>query len=123
MSARRARRDRVRVLSLTARDLSGAVLHCMTCPAVTDPATEPEDAARWNHVWLQGRVTMTRPPQRRGGRLHVWAGNCPDCQTPEENAEAEVNLATLDYSRAVADESGRLWAPPRGASDDDAEGP
>ncbi|NDJ91469.1 hypothetical protein [Mycolicibacter kumamotonensis] len=22
---------------------------------------------------------------------------CPDCQTPEENAEAEINLATLDY--------------------------
>lgn len=22
---------------------------------------------------------------------------CPDCQTPEENAEAEINLATTEY--------------------------
>lgn len=22
---------------------------------------------------------------------------CPDCQTPEENAEAEIHAATLDY--------------------------
>lgn len=24
---------------------------------------------------------------------------CPDCQTPEENAEAEINMATTTYSR------------------------
>lgn len=35
---------------------------------------------------------------------------CPDCQTPEENAEAEINLATLDYGR---DQLGRIVARPR----------
>ena len=30
---------------------------------------------------------------------------CPGCQTPEENAEAEINLATIDYGQ---DENGRL---------------
>lgn len=30
---------------------------------------------------------------------------CPDCQTPEENAEAEINMSTLDYG---LDGSGRL---------------
>ncbi len=27
---------------------------------------------------------------------------CPDCQTPDENAEAEINAATLDYKRDQA---------------------
>jgi MinD superfamily P-loop ATPase len=30
---------------------------------------------------------------------------CPTCQSPEENAEAEINLATLEYRR---DSLGRL---------------
>jgi len=38
----------------------------------------------WNTVFRQGVVV---------GLL------CPDCQTPEENAEAEINAAGLDYSR------------------------
>ena len=32
---------------------------------------------------------------------------CPDCQTPDENAEAEFNAATLNYSR---DSQGRVVA-------------
>lgn len=28
---------------------------------------------------------------------------CPACQTPEENAEAEINAATLDYARDTND--------------------
>lgn len=36
---------------------------------------------------------------------------CPDCQTPEENAEAEINEATLDYQGSLSD--GRLWAVPK----------
>lgn len=36
---------------------------------------------------------------------------CPDCQTPQENAEAEIKAATIDYSRARLDQFGRLWAP------------
>lgn len=36
---------------------------------------------------------------------------CPGCQTPEENAEAEIKQATLDYCR---DAQGRVWAKPKG---------
>lgn len=32
---------------------------------------------------------------------------CPDCQTPEENAEAAINEATLEYS---LDDQGRPMA-------------
>ncbi|MFJ3955395.1 hypothetical protein ACIPXV_36070 [Streptomyces libani] len=36
---------------------------------------------------------------------------CPDCQTAEENAEAEVHEATLDYSAGHVDEDGRVrWS-------------
>lgn len=35
---------------------------------------------------------------------------CPTCQTPEENAEAEINLATLTYSR---DADGRYRGHPK----------
>jgi hypothetical protein len=37
-------------------------------------------------------------------------GICPDCQTPEEHVEAEINLATLDYFR---DEHGRMVGRPK----------
>ncbi|MDQ6854726.1 MAG: hypothetical protein M3046_13715 [Actinomycetota bacterium] len=40
---------------------------------------------------------------------------CPDCQTPEENAEAEINEATLDYRRGKIDARGRMTAPPKGS--------
>lgn len=36
----------------------------------------------WNVIGRQGAIV---------GLL------CPSCQTPEENAEAEINAATLDY--------------------------
>jgi hypothetical protein len=35
---------------------------------------------------------------------------CPACQTPEENAEAEINFATLDY---FVDSSGRVGGRPK----------
>lgn len=40
---------------------------------------------------------------------------CPDCQTAEENAEAEINEATLDYEHSGFDEGGRWSVPPKGA--------
>lgn len=36
---------------------------------------------------------------------------CPTCQTPEENAEAEIRYATLDYG---VDATGRAIARPKG---------
>lgn len=42
---------------------------------------------------------------------------CPDCQTAEENAEAEVYEATLDYRAAQVDEDGRVRLPLKGACD------
>ena len=35
---------------------------------------------------------------------------CPECQTPEENAEAEINLATLNYA---TDALGRIVGRPK----------
>ncbi|MDP9822790.1 hypothetical protein [Nocardioides massiliensis] len=35
---------------------------------------------------------------------------CPACQTPEENAEAAINEATLDYGRGGFDAFGRQYA-------------
>ena len=44
----------------------------------------------------------------------VIVGNiCPACQTPEQNAEAEINEATLDYGR---DQFGRVIGKPKGAA-------
>ncbi|UQE74703.1 hypothetical protein MYK68_18640 [Gordonia sp. PP30] len=45
----------------------------------------------------------------RGGRPVGYL--CPDCQTPDENAEAEINQATLTYLGAGAD--GRHRAVPK----------
>ena len=39
---------------------------------------------------------------------------CPTCQTPEENAEAEINEATLDYQAGGVDAFGRMYAMPKG---------
>lgn len=50
----------------------------------------------WNATFKQGIVV---------GYL------CPECQTPEENSEAEINEATVDYRAGHVDASGRLWAP------------
>lgn len=41
---------------------------------------------------------------------HIRELVCPGCQTPEENAEAEVNAALLNYS---ADHQGRIRAKPK----------
>lgn len=55
--------------------------------------------AGWN-------VTMSRG---------VVVGNtCPDCQTPSENAEAEVNMATLEYTQGPF---GRIYARPKIGAD------
>jgi hypothetical protein len=35
----------------------------------------------------------------RDGAIVAEGFNCPDCQTPEENAEAEIRFDTLDYVR------------------------
>jgi hypothetical protein len=58
-----------------------------------------------------------RSPYRGHGdwNVHMRAGEpqyllCPTCQTPEENAEAAINEATLQYS---VDEHGRGRAVPR----------
>ncbi|QHN17932.1 hypothetical protein GII35_14040 [Gordonia amarae] len=61
--------------------------------------------------------------RRRMRRLDGWnvelrggvvvAHLCPDCQTPEENAEAEIHEATLDYGR---DDLGRVIGSPKAAS-------
>ncbi len=64
-------------------------LMCKRCPATTD-LHKPD--ARWNAVWDKGYLT---------GFL------CPDCQTPEENAEAEINAATM--TPVGIDEAGRAW--------------
>lgn len=37
---------------------------------------------------------------------------CPECQTPEQSAEAEINDATTDYS---LDDEGRVIRHPKGA--------
>lgn len=53
----------------------------------------------WNCTWKGGRPT--------GEFL------CPDCQTPEEHIEAQVNEATLDYTNATFDEAGRWYVKPK----------
>ena len=40
----------------------------------------------------------------------VVAALCPDCQTPEENAEAAINEAMLDYGH---DAEGRVRGRPK----------
>ena len=54
------------------------VIECDRCGRRT------RNHAGWNAIFEQGRIV---------GHL------CPNCQTPEENAEAAVNEATLAYSR------------------------
>jgi len=38
---------------------------------------------------------------------------CPSCQSPKENAEAQINESTIDYSTGAVDQFGRLWAKPK----------
>lgn len=67
--------------------------HCSRCTRALWAAAD--DADRWNAEYDKGRLV---------GRI------CPDCQTPEENAEAEVKAATLDYENAKTDAEGRALA-------------
>lgn len=76
-------------------------------------------AVALNKLCSSGRKAMikcSRYGQRhkgRGGWNYVFRGGarvcvyCPDCQTPEENAEAAINEATLEYAM---DEQGRPMA-------------
>lgn len=55
-----------------------AKIQCSRC----GERTRPVKAVGWNATFSAGRVV---------GYL------CPACQTPEENVEAEINLATTNY--------------------------
>jgi hypothetical protein len=71
------------------------LIKCMRCERIEAADTPATNG--WNIVYDEGRPT---------GVI------CPDYQTPEENMEAEVNAATLDYG---TDEQGHLTASPKGA--------
>ncbi|RPA64895.1 hypothetical protein EF294_07375 [Gordonia oryzae] len=59
--------------------MSAKIIRCSRCRRrLRNPATD----TAWNVTVERGQIV---------GHL------CPDCQTPEENAEAEINLATLEY--------------------------
>lgn len=60
--------------------------------------TRSVKAAGWNVTFRTGRPV---------GHL------CPNCQTAEENAEAEINDATTDYSKGKLNAFGQLFAPAR----------
>jgi hypothetical protein len=65
------------------------VVMCKRCTATTF-LDKPK--AGWNMVYDKGYLT---------GYL------CPGCQSPEENAEAEINEATVKPTGM--DEFGRVW--------------
>jgi hypothetical protein len=71
------------------RERSAKVTRCTRCQR---RCRNPEG---WNATLKQGVVV---------GYL------CPDCQTPEENAQAEINEATLKYGR---DSFGRVTVRPK----------
>lgn len=73
---------------MTARVKRINPLKCERCPRVFREALP--DAKQWNATMKRGILV---------GSL------CPNCQTPEENAEAEINQATTTYS---TDAFGRL---------------
>lgn len=56
--------------------MSRTVIKCGRCHR------RMRNVGEWNVVMREG---------------HIESYLCPRCQTPEENAGAEVNLATLDY--------------------------
>lgn len=73
------------------------------------------------HTWISCKRCGKRVRATRKGiegwnieahRGIVFGFLCPGCQTPEENAEAEINSATLDYEGA--DAFGFLRARPKG---------
>lgn len=67
---------------------------CLRCGR---PFDEGDDG--WNVETRQGRG---------------YGAVCPDCQTPEEIAEAAVKAAALDYGNAAVGSDGRLRVPPLG---------
>jgi hypothetical protein len=69
-------------------------LQCSRCQRRFDPASP--DAGEWNATLSRGVVV---------------GGLCPGCQTAHENAEAQVNEATLTYK---TDGLGRVRARPKG---------
>jgi hypothetical protein len=71
--------------------------HCSRCTRAC--WKEADDAARWNTEFDKGVLV---------GLL------CPECQTPEENAEAEVKAAMLDYANTSPDADGRQKIAPVG---------
>ncbi|MGP3749987.1 hypothetical protein [Streptomyces sp. IBSNAI001] len=71
--------------------------HCTRCTRAC--WKDADDASRWNIEFAKGRPV---------GYL------CPECQTPEENAEAEVKAATLDYANTARDAAGRQKVAPVG---------
>lgn len=71
--------------------------HCTRCTRAC--WKDADDASRWNIEFAKGRPV---------GYL------CPECQTPEENAEAEVKAATLDYTNTAPDADGRQKVAPVG---------
>ncbi|MFG3545786.1 hypothetical protein [Streptomyces clavifer] len=71
--------------------------HCFRCTRAC--WKDADDAPRWNVEFMRGVPV---------GYL------CPTCQTPEENAEAEVKAATLDYTNTAADAEGRQKIAPAG---------
>lgn len=70
------------------------VTRCTRCNRRARNLATAEDT--WNVVLEQGRVV---------GVI------CPTCQTVEENAEAEINAATLEYTGA--DDGGAFRARPK----------
>ncbi|MER6304721.1 hypothetical protein [Streptomyces sp. NPDC001657] len=89
---------------------------------------EPEEVEEGGEVEEVEKVTdivcdrCKRPMQGEGDGWNVVLDKgyaigylCPDCQTGEENAEAEVHEATLDYSAGRVEEDGRVRWPAKGA--------
>lgn len=56
--------------------------NCKVCGRLPD-WNNPADYTEWNTEFKAGRP--------------LW-NVCPNCQTPEQSAEAEINLATIDYA-------------------------
>jgi hypothetical protein len=82
---------------------------CARCHTVATLPTVLEQ--EWNAVFEDGMVV---------------ALICSACQTPEENAEAEINRSAIDYSTGGTDELGRAYvrdpgAAPRGEDQESAE--
>ncbi|MFF9899128.1 hypothetical protein [Streptomyces longispororuber] len=64
---------------------------------------------------LESDLTAARAEAGKSVSPPVLVGLlCPECQTPEENAEAEVEAAALDYANTAPDADGRPKTAPVG---------